>query len=250
MEHLDSRETLPERSHRASRKHGDPILPPFAVPDKNLSVAEIHVPDPESNTLHQSQTGPAREIARAPFLVLKTAEQGFCFFPGRDDRESFRLPCPKDVSKLSRILVKDYLAEKNQRARGPVPRGGSRVPVGGETGREAVGFRTSRSQGVAFVAEQDISPDPLNAGFFRPYAVVAESDGGARSIEKLGLLPIRIDARRRAHGVDLPFRRRKGWTLSVIGSVSFQEKRLASRRNAMPEALPPPLACTGAGSLS
>jgi len=54
MEHLDSRETLPERSHRASRKHGDPILPPFAVPDKNLSVAEIHVPDPESNTLHQS----------------------------------------------------------------------------------------------------------------------------------------------------------------------------------------------------
>jgi len=67
----------------SSRKHRDTILLPFAVAHEDLSVAnKIHVFHSKPNALHQSQSGPIKDITHDSFLAPESIEQGPLFLPG------------------------------------------------------------------------------------------------------------------------------------------------------------------------
>jgi hypothetical protein len=99
----------------------------------------------------------------------------------------------------ARVLIQHLLIQKKDGAEGLVLSGCSHTVFNGKMGKKHIDFRRSHIFGVAFVVKQDIASDPLNVGFFRSYAVVAQSDGRPHLIEKPRLFVIRIGGRTKAH---------------------------------------------------
>jgi hypothetical protein len=116
--------------------------------------------------------------------VGEVGENRSGFFGGEDGGEIARGTGAECVDAVFQRDFEDVAIEEEEGAIGLVLGGGGNFVLDGEMGEEGFDFGYAHILGMAFVMEEDETPDPLDVGFFGLIGVVFEPEGFTDAIEK------------------------------------------------------------------
>lgn len=137
-----------ERVEQGGRQERGPVFPPLAVPDDDVTLVEVDIPDPEPEVFHEPESGPGLQAGGEPGTALKLSEDGTGLLATENGRQPLGHPGPHDVVvKPGQGPLLDDLVEEEQSAEGLIlRRGGNRLstPPGG-SGRPRPPARPSRA---------------------------------------------------------------------------------------------------------
>ena len=115
MQILHAREMRPQGFDQRGRKHRDPVLRAFAVADRDLPVAEIHVLHPKREALSQPQPRAVEQARHQPLGPFKPRKQRSHLITSQHHRHSHRALCALDSLHPGQLDLEHLPIEEKKR---------------------------------------------------------------------------------------------------------------------------------------
>jgi hypothetical protein len=113
-----------QRVGNASGQHGDAILRPLAITDRDLTACEVDVLDPQPAALEEAQPATVHQGSHQPGRAAKTTENGGHLGPREDLRNTHGPFGPDHVIEPLELALQHVAEQEQERAEGLVLGGG------------------------------------------------------------------------------------------------------------------------------
>jgi hypothetical protein len=161
-------------------------MTPLPLPDRHLVAAEVHVLDPQPQTLQDPQPTPVEQLGDQQVRPREPSQDTGDLVASEDDRQPLGPVRPDDFQLVERP-AEHLLVEEQQGAEGLGLGGGGHPAVDRQVGQEGVDLRLGHLPGVADAVEQDEPPGPVVVGVLGSDRVVADPQGRPQPVEQLRL---------------------------------------------------------------
>jgi hypothetical protein len=182
VEALGSQQLVFEAGSQPSRKLGEAILGPFAIPDHDLELGKVHVLDAQSDALTDAQPATVEKLGHQLVGSCDTGEKGLNLILGEDRGQVAWALSPHGLKIEVEGLEQDVFVEEGDGVEGLVLGGGGDLLLDGEVREESFDFGLAEVGGVAFVVEEDEAAHPVDVGSFGGEGVVFALEDVAKAI--------------------------------------------------------------------
>ena len=119
------------------RQDSGPVLTTLTAPDKDESLAEIHILNTQADTLQQAQAAAIEQFCHQGMLARHRAEQTLNLRLNQHSGRSFAVACCGSGRSHRQGFVKNIPIEKNQGVQGLSLGGSGHLALGYEMGKKS-----------------------------------------------------------------------------------------------------------------
>ncbi len=159
------------------------IFLPFAVPDRDLAVTEVHVLDPQAHALHQPQAGAGEEARHQVMCAGERGQHALDLHAREHDGEAHGAFGALDAVNERQVGAEHLAVKKQERRERLILRGGRDSPLVGQVRDVLTDLVGAHLGGVALAVEEDEALDMGDVCLLGADALMEEPDLAAHALK-------------------------------------------------------------------